>query len=79
MDITLDEIKEWLADKGTVENIQMRKGPQKTFKVRLPVLLTFLFPFIFLNYCKIQTSSPIAKGPVDFLYEGGDRNRFIHA
>ncbi|XP_072539057.1 lupus La protein [Salminus brasiliensis] len=32
LDTTLDEIKEWLADKGTVENIQMRKGPQKTFK-----------------------------------------------
>ncbi|XP_066521901.1 lupus La protein [Hoplias malabaricus] len=29
---TLDEIKDWLADKGSVENIQMRKGPQKTFK-----------------------------------------------
>ncbi|XP_067315000.1 lupus La protein [Pseudorasbora parva] len=32
LDTTLDEVKEWLADKGTVENIYMRKGPQKTFK-----------------------------------------------
>ncbi|XP_060723426.1 lupus La protein [Tachysurus vachellii] len=32
LDTTLDEIKDWLADKGHVENIQMRKGPQKTFK-----------------------------------------------
>lgn len=32
LETTLDEVKEWLADKGTVENIQMRKGLQKTFK-----------------------------------------------
>ncbi|KAK3557686.1 hypothetical protein QTP70_033731 [Hemibagrus guttatus] len=32
LDTTLDDIKDWLADKGHVENIQMRKGPQKTFK-----------------------------------------------
>ncbi|XP_007244209.3 lupus La protein [Astyanax mexicanus] len=32
LETTLDEVKEWLADKGSVENIQMRKGPQKTFK-----------------------------------------------
>ncbi|KAM4697877.1 lupus La protein [Rhinophrynus dorsalis] len=29
---TLDEIKEWLEGKGTVENIQMRRTLQKTFK-----------------------------------------------
>ncbi|XP_026801457.1 lupus La protein [Pangasianodon hypophthalmus] len=32
LDTTLDDIKDWLADKGQVENIHMRKGPQKTFK-----------------------------------------------
>uniref|UniRef100_A0AAY4E198 LA protein n=1 Tax=Denticeps clupeoides TaxID=299321 RepID=A0AAY4E198_9TELE len=32
LETTLDEIKDWLSDKGTVENIHMRKGPQKTFK-----------------------------------------------
>nr|XP_055069000.1 lupus La protein [Misgurnus anguillicaudatus]XP_055069001.1 lupus La protein [Misgurnus anguillicaudatus] len=32
LDISLDEVKEWLSDKGAVENIHMRKGPQKTFK-----------------------------------------------
>ncbi|RXN34821.1 lupus La [Labeo rohita] len=32
LETTLDEIKEWFADKGTVENVYMRKGPQKTFK-----------------------------------------------
>ncbi|XP_026854577.1 lupus La protein isoform X1 [Electrophorus electricus] len=32
LDTTLDEVKEWLAEKGAVENIHMRKGPQKTFK-----------------------------------------------
>ncbi|KAF7711895.1 lupus La protein [Silurus meridionalis] len=32
LDTTLDEIKDWLNDKGNVENIYMRKGPQKTFK-----------------------------------------------
>ncbi|TSK42105.1 Lupus La protein [Bagarius yarrelli] len=32
LDTTLDDIKDWLSDKGHVENIQMRKGPQKTFK-----------------------------------------------
>ncbi|XP_012696251.1 lupus La protein isoform X2 [Clupea harengus] len=28
----LDDIKEWLGGKGTIENIHMRKGPLKTFK-----------------------------------------------
>ncbi|XP_056605634.1 lupus La protein isoform X2 [Triplophysa dalaica] len=32
LDTTLDEVKEWLSDKGTIENIYMRKGPLKTFK-----------------------------------------------
>lgn len=32
LETTLDEVKEWLADKGSVENIYMRKGPLKTFK-----------------------------------------------
>ncbi|XP_053492458.1 lupus La protein [Ictalurus furcatus] len=32
LDTTLDDIKDWLADKGHVENIHMRKGAQKTFK-----------------------------------------------
>ncbi|XP_076871331.1 lupus La protein [Brachyhypopomus gauderio] len=32
LDTTLDELKEWLYSKGVVENIHMRKGPQKTFK-----------------------------------------------
>uniref|UniRef100_A0A8C2BHF0 Small RNA binding exonuclease protection factor La n=1 Tax=Cyprinus carpio TaxID=7962 RepID=A0A8C2BHF0_CYPCA len=32
LETTLDEIKEWFADKGTVENIYLRKGVQKTFK-----------------------------------------------
>lgn len=32
LDTSLDEIKDWLSDKGTVENIHMRKGPLKTFK-----------------------------------------------
>ncbi|KAK7154791.1 hypothetical protein R3I93_009671 [Phoxinus phoxinus] len=32
LETTLDEVKEWLADKGTVENIYMRKGALKTFK-----------------------------------------------
>uniref|UniRef100_A0A673JC19 Lupus La protein-like n=1 Tax=Sinocyclocheilus rhinocerous TaxID=307959 RepID=A0A673JC19_9TELE len=32
LETTLDEIKEWFADKGTVENIYLRKGAQKTFK-----------------------------------------------
>ncbi|XP_051986410.1 lupus La protein [Xyrauchen texanus] len=32
LDTTLDEIKEWLSDKVTAENIYMRKGPLKTFK-----------------------------------------------
>ncbi|KAF5890721.1 lupus La protein, partial [Clarias magur] len=32
LDTTLDDIKDWLSDKGHVENIHMRKGPQKTFK-----------------------------------------------
>lgn len=31
-DTTLDEIKEWLKNKGTIENIQMRRSLQKTFK-----------------------------------------------
>lgn len=33
VDATLDDIKEWLEDKGPVENIQMRRTLQKTFKV----------------------------------------------
>lgn len=32
LDATLDDIKEWLEDKGPVENIQMRRTLQKTFK-----------------------------------------------
>ncbi|XP_047917447.2 lupus La protein isoform X1 [Anser cygnoides] len=32
VDATLDDIKEWLEDKGPVENIQMRRTLQKTFK-----------------------------------------------
>lgn len=32
LDTTLDQVKEWLSDKGTIENIYMRKGAQKTFK-----------------------------------------------
>ncbi|XP_026112265.1 lupus La protein [Carassius auratus] len=32
LETTLDEIKEWFADKGKVENIYLRKGAQKTFK-----------------------------------------------
>ncbi|XP_030637727.1 lupus La protein [Chanos chanos] len=32
LETTLDDIKDWLSDKGMVENIHMRKGPQKTFK-----------------------------------------------
>ncbi|NP_955841.1 lupus La protein isoform X2 [Danio rerio] len=32
LETTLDDVKEWLADKGTFENIYLRKGPQKTFK-----------------------------------------------
>uniref|UniRef100_G3URG0 Small RNA binding exonuclease protection factor La n=1 Tax=Meleagris gallopavo TaxID=9103 RepID=G3URG0_MELGA len=35
LDATLDDIKEWLEDKGPVENIQMRRTLQKTFKVAL--------------------------------------------
>ncbi|KAG2458869.1 LA protein, partial [Polypterus senegalus] len=31
-DITLDELKEWFAGKGTVENIQMRRNLQRQFK-----------------------------------------------
>lgn len=34
LETTLDDVKEWLSDKGTFENIYLRKGPQKTFKVR---------------------------------------------
>ena len=34
METGLDDIKEWLGGKGTIENIHMRKGPLKTFKVR---------------------------------------------
>ncbi|KAF4796841.1 kelch-like protein 23 [Turdus rufiventris] len=32
LDATLDDIKEWLEDKGPVENIQMRRTLQRTFK-----------------------------------------------
>lgn len=32
LDTTLDEIKEWLEGKGPIENIQMRRTLQKTFK-----------------------------------------------
>ncbi|KAL2087492.1 hypothetical protein ACEWY4_016320 [Coilia grayii] len=32
LDTSLDDIKDWLSDKGTIENIHMRKGPLKTFK-----------------------------------------------
>ncbi|XP_062383361.1 lupus La protein [Sardina pilchardus] len=32
LDTTLDDIKDWLSAKGTIENIHMRKGPLKTFK-----------------------------------------------
>jgi len=35
LDATLDDIKEWLEDKGPVENIQMRRTLQKTFKVAI--------------------------------------------
>ena len=35
LDATLDDIKEWLEDKGPVENIQMRRTLQRTFKVAL--------------------------------------------
>ncbi|XP_026070266.1 lupus La protein [Carassius auratus] len=39
LETTLDEIKEWFADKCTVENIYMRKGVQKTFKGSIFVVL----------------------------------------
>ncbi|KTF95601.1 hypothetical protein cypCar_00036635 [Cyprinus carpio] len=39
LETTLDEIKEWFADKCTVENIYMRKGAQKTFKGSIFVVL----------------------------------------
>lgn len=34
-DATLDDIKEWLEDKGQVLNIQMRRTLHKAFKVWL--------------------------------------------
>lgn len=34
-DATLDDIKEWLDDKGQILNIQMRRTLHKTFKVRI--------------------------------------------
>lgn len=34
LDTTLDQVKEWLSDKEKIENIHMRKGATKTFKVR---------------------------------------------
>ena len=48
LETTLDEIQEWLNEKGNVENVQMRRNLQRQFKVKAQLHSSrFFFPLEF--------------------------------